>query len=70
VVIEGSSVDNDLVPMITADNIYTGNTNTNFLSIDFEKNPHNSEADFGLTCSLEPLEIVYNEVDNPDYIVR
>lgn len=62
IVIEGANADNDLVPLVTADNIYTGNTNTNFLSIDFEKNPHNAEADFGLTCSLEPIEIVYNEV--------
>ncbi|XP_066901628.1 intermembrane lipid transfer protein VPS13A isoform X3 [Halyomorpha halys] len=60
-VIEGISLEHDLVPIITADNIYTGNTASNFLSIDFEKNPLNSEADYGLTINLEPVEIVYHE---------
>ncbi|XP_068086254.1 intermembrane lipid transfer protein VPS13A [Anabrus simplex] len=60
-VIEGASLENDLVPMATADNIHTGSTCSNFLSIDFEKNPSNVEADFGLSVNLEPVEIVYHE---------
>ncbi|XP_073981480.1 intermembrane lipid transfer protein VPS13A-like isoform X2 [Rhodnius prolixus] len=59
--IEGASVEHDLVPIITADSLYTGNTSSNFLSIDFIKNPSNSEADYGLTVNLEQIEIIYHE---------
>jgi hypothetical protein len=40
-----------------------GNTSSNFLAIDFEKHPLNCEADFGVGVSLEPVEIVYHEVN-------
>jgi hypothetical protein len=40
----------------------TGNTSSNFLAVDFEKNPLNCEADFGIAVSLEPVEVVYHEV--------
>ncbi|XP_014251025.1 vacuolar protein sorting-associated protein 13A-like isoform X2 [Cimex lectularius] len=60
-VIEGANIDHDLIPVITADNIYTGNPASNFLSLDFEKNPLNSEANYGLTINLEPIEVVYHE---------
>ncbi|KAG8309677.1 hypothetical protein J6590_078973 [Homalodisca vitripennis] len=60
-VVEGASVEHDLVPIITADNILTGNTSSNFLAIDFEKNPLGSEADYGLSISLESVEAVYHE---------
>ncbi|KDR17657.1 Vacuolar protein sorting-associated protein 13C [Zootermopsis nevadensis] len=60
-VVEGASVENDLIPMVTADNILSGNTSSNFLAVDFEKHPLNCEADFGLGVSLEPVEIVYHE---------
>ncbi|XP_075226529.1 intermembrane lipid transfer protein VPS13A-like [Lycorma delicatula] len=60
-VVEGASVEHDLVPIITADNILTGNTSSNFLSIDFERNPLNSEADYGLALGLESVEVVYHE---------
>ncbi|BET01399.1 Vacuolar protein sorting-associated protein [Nesidiocoris tenuis] len=60
-VLEGVSPEHDLVPIITADNIYTGNTASNFLAVDFEKNPLNSEANCGLTINVEPVEVVYHE---------
>ncbi|RZF33558.1 hypothetical protein LSTR_LSTR008204 [Laodelphax striatellus] len=60
-VVEGASIEHDLVPILTADNILTGNTSSNFLSIDFEKNPLNSEADYGVALGLESVEIVYHE---------
>ncbi|XP_063238425.1 intermembrane lipid transfer protein VPS13A-like [Bacillus rossius redtenbacheri] len=60
-VLEGCSADGDLVPVITADNILTGNTSSNFFSIDFEKNPLNLDTEFGLFISLEPVEIIYHE---------
>ncbi|GFG28735.1 hypothetical protein Cfor_06015 [Coptotermes formosanus] len=60
-VVEGASMENDLIPMFTADNILSGNTSSNFLAVDFEKNPLNCEADFGIAVSLEPVEVVYHE---------
>lgn len=60
-VVEGASVENDLIPMITADNILSGNTSSNFLAVDFEKHPLNCETDFGIAVSLEPVEVVYHE---------
>lgn len=42
--------------------LFLGNTSSNFLSIDFIKNPSNSEADYGLTVNLEQIEIIYHEV--------
>ncbi|KAG8227036.1 hypothetical protein J437_LFUL013823 [Ladona fulva] len=60
-VIEGANSDQDLVPLLTADNNLTGNNSPNFLAIDFEKNPVHVEADYGLAVSLESVEIAYNE---------
>ncbi|XP_047103973.1 vacuolar protein sorting-associated protein 13A-like [Schistocerca piceifrons] len=60
-VVEGTSLENELVPMVSADNVHTGNTSSNFLSIDFEKNPSNVEADFELSIAVEPVEVVYHE---------
>lgn len=39
-----------------------GNSSKYFLSIDFEKNPLNSEAEYGLNISSESMELVYHEV--------
>lgn len=39
-----------------------GNSSKYFLSIDFEKNPLNSEAEYGLNITSESAEIVYHEV--------
>ncbi|XP_046422194.1 vacuolar protein sorting-associated protein 13A-like isoform X1 [Neodiprion fabricii] len=60
-VIEGASSDNELIPLITADNILTGNMASNFLSVDFEKNSLNSYANFDISVTLEPIEIMYHE---------
>ncbi|XP_048515019.1 intermembrane lipid transfer protein VPS13C-like isoform X2 [Athalia rosae] len=60
-VIEGASSDNELIPLITADNILTGNTASNFLSVDFEKNSLNSYANFDVSVTLEPIEVMYHE---------
>lgn len=59
-VIEGLSAENDMVPMLTAERA-ASTTTCHFLSVDFEKNPLNSEADYGFSCCIEPVEIVYNE---------
>lgn len=61
-VIEGaSSVENDLVPLVTADNILTGNTAANFLAIDFEKNPKGSDFNYEISVRLEAFEMTYHD---------
>nr|CAD7393579.1 unnamed protein product [Timema cristinae] len=60
-VVEGTNLEYDLIPIVTADNVLTGNTSSNFLALDFEKNPSNVDADFGLAFSLESMEVVYHE---------
>ncbi|XP_028982314.1 vacuolar protein sorting-associated protein 13A [Diachasma alloeum] len=61
-VIEGaSSVENDLVPLVTADNILTGNTASNFLAIDFERNPKGSDFNYEINVRLEAFEVTYHD---------
>ncbi|XP_011303575.1 vacuolar protein sorting-associated protein 13C [Fopius arisanus] len=61
-VLEGaSSVENDLVPLVTADNILTGNTASNFLAIDFEKNPKDSDFNYEVNVRLEAFEVTYHD---------
>lgn len=40
----------------------TGNMASNFLSVDFEKNSLNSYANFDVSVTLEPIEVMYHEV--------
>ncbi|GBP39684.1 Vacuolar protein sorting-associated protein 13C [Eumeta japonica] len=62
VTVEGLNAENDLVPLLMAERSKTpSNTTVYFLSLDYEKNPLNSEADYGLNCTVEPSEIIYNE---------
>ncbi|XP_076670615.1 intermembrane lipid transfer protein VPS13A isoform X2 [Andrena cerasifolii] len=58
-VIEGVSVEGDLVPLITVDNVLTGNVSTNFLAIDFEKNGVNVDPTFDVSLKLEAIEVTY-----------
>lgn len=61
ILIEGMSCDGELVPLlITAPGTSIG-THT-ALALDVEKNPANSHADLGVTCHVEPFEMVYVEV--------
>nr|XP_012154530.1 PREDICTED: vacuolar protein sorting-associated protein 13C isoform X3 [Megachile rotundata] len=58
-VIEGVSLEGDLVPLITVDNVLTGNVSTNFLAIDFEKNGENIDPTFDISITLETIEVTY-----------
>ncbi|CAB3254271.1 unnamed protein product [Arctia plantaginis] len=60
VVIEGVTSDGDLVPLLMPER-GTGVTSSNLLALDIEKNPCNIEADYGLCCLMEPVEMVYVE---------
>lgn len=60
--IEGASSDGDLVPLLTAER-GSAPTSANLLAVDVEKNPLSSEADYGLCWLMEPVEIVYVEVN-------
>ncbi|XP_033208533.1 vacuolar protein sorting-associated protein 13C-like [Belonocnema kinseyi] len=59
-VIEGVSSENELVPLVTADNVLTGSTAPNFLAIDFEKKPLNSDFNYDISVSMEPIEATYH----------
>ncbi|XP_063534918.1 intermembrane lipid transfer protein VPS13A-like [Cydia strobilella] len=59
IVMEGLSSDGELVPLLTAEK--GSPTSTNLLALDIEKNPASSEADYGLCCLLEPVEVTYVE---------
>lgn len=43
--------------------MFSGNASSNFLAVDFEKNPLTTEAEYGLSISLESVEAVYHEVN-------
>ncbi|KAG1650405.1 Vacuolar protein sorting-associated protein 13C [Nymphon striatum] len=60
-VVEGASVEHDLVPIITADHATSGTNATHVFAFDFEKNPLHVESDFGLSLNAEPMEMVYHE---------
>ncbi|XP_025991463.1 vacuolar protein sorting-associated protein 13A isoform X2 [Solenopsis invicta] len=59
-VIEAISTDGDLVPLITVDNVLTGNVSTYFLAIDFEKNGLNMDPIFEVSIKLEAIEVTYH----------
>ncbi|CAL1270146.1 unnamed protein product [Larinioides sclopetarius] len=61
IVIEGASLENDLVPIITADNVTSGSNVPHIFAIDFEKNPAHLNASYGLSISAEPMEVVYHK---------
>ncbi|KAH9636273.1 hypothetical protein HF086_009469 [Spodoptera exigua] len=60
IVVEGVTSDGDLVPLLTPER-GSGVTSSNLLAIDLEKNPCSNEADYGLCCLMEPVELVYIE---------
>ncbi|EFN62404.1 Vacuolar protein sorting-associated protein 13A [Camponotus floridanus] len=59
-VVEAISTDGDLVPLITVDNVLTGNVSTYFLAIDFEKNGLNMDPIFEVSIKLEAIEVTYH----------
>ncbi|XP_011865236.1 PREDICTED: vacuolar protein sorting-associated protein 13A-like isoform X2 [Vollenhovia emeryi] len=59
-VVEAISTDGDLVPLITVDNVLTGNVSTYFLAIDFEKNGLNMDPIFEVAIKLEAIEVTYH----------
>ncbi|CAG5002581.1 unnamed protein product [Parnassius apollo] len=60
IVIEGATSDGELVPLLTTER-GTALTGSNLLAVDFERNPCNSEADYGLCLLMEPVEMLYIE---------
>ncbi|XP_050533944.1 intermembrane lipid transfer protein VPS13A-like isoform X2 [Daktulosphaira vitifoliae] len=55
-----ASVEYSLVPIIDTCAM-RGASSKYFLSVDFEKNPLNSDAEYGLSATSEPVEFVYHE---------
>ncbi|XP_068633837.1 intermembrane lipid transfer protein VPS13A-like [Battus philenor] len=60
IVVEGATSDGDLVPLLTTEK-GTALAGSNLLAVDFERNPCNSEADYGLCWLMEPIEVLYVE---------
>ncbi|KAL3882618.1 hypothetical protein ACJMK2_028943 [Sinanodonta woodiana] len=59
--IEGTSIEHELVPIVTSDvNVYAPSVNQVF-TLDFETNPVYTEADFSLKMNIQPVEVVYDE---------
>lgn len=46
---------------------FTGSTAPNFLAIDFEKKPLNSDFNYDITVSMEPIEVTYHHVSLKHY---
>ncbi|XP_066588204.1 intermembrane lipid transfer protein VPS13A-like isoform X2 [Prorops nasuta] len=59
-VIEGISIEGELVPLITVDNILTGNVASNFVAIDFEKSATAVDPHFDISVKLEAIEVTYH----------
>nr|XP_018900199.1 PREDICTED: vacuolar protein sorting-associated protein 13A-like isoform X1 [Bemisia tabaci] len=57
--VEGVSIEKDLVPVVTSENLFSGHSGSNFLALDFQKNPLN--ADYEVTLVLGATEVFYNE---------
>lgn len=70
-VIEGSSLEDHLVPLISAEHHCNGggNMTPNVFSMDYEANPPGSEASSRLWCSLEAVEIVFYMVNNKLFLL-
>ncbi|XP_012945076.2 vacuolar protein sorting-associated protein 13A, partial [Aplysia californica] len=60
-VIEGASIEHELIPVLTSDiGVYAPSVNQVF-TVDFESNPLYTEADYSLNMNVQPVEIVYDE---------
>ncbi|XP_052241928.1 intermembrane lipid transfer protein VPS13A-like isoform X2 [Dreissena polymorpha] len=60
-VIEGASIEHELIPIVTSDvNVYAPSVNQVF-TLDFESRPVYVEADFSLKMNIQPVEVVYDE---------
>ncbi|XP_014674952.1 PREDICTED: vacuolar protein sorting-associated protein 13A-like [Priapulus caudatus] len=61
--VEGASIEHDLVPVLTADNTVgtKGNRAPHVFSLDLEAKPTHVQADFAVSLLLEPVELVYHE---------
>lgn len=60
-------IEDDIAFIFRASTV-AGNSYSNFLAIDIEKNPSKTDADFGLSITMEPMEVVYHEVSDYNVI--
>ncbi|KAG7298889.1 hypothetical protein JYU34_017346 [Plutella xylostella] len=61
IVAEGLGPDDALIPLLLPAKLTSPSTSVNFLSLDFERNPVNNEADYGVQLLVEPADFCYNE---------
>ncbi|EEC00486.1 vacuolar protein-sorting protein, putative, partial [Ixodes scapularis] len=60
-VVEGASNDHDLVTVLSVDKSANDTSPQYVFALDFEQNPLDIEADYGLMLYAEPVEVVYHE---------
>ncbi|KAM7308838.1 vacuolar protein sorting-associated protein 13A isoform X4 [Ixodes scapularis] len=60
-VVEGASNDHDLVTVLSVDKSANDTSPQYVFALDFERNPLDIEADYGLMLYAEPVEVVYHE---------
>lgn len=62
VIVEGSSVEEHLIPIISSEHLTVHNSPAYFLKIEFEKLPPGASCSHKLYAVLEYLEISYHKV--------
>ncbi|XP_077487985.1 intermembrane lipid transfer protein VPS13A-like isoform X2 [Amblyomma americanum] len=60
-VIEGASSDHDLVTVLSVDKSASEISPQHVFALDFEQNPLDIKANYGVMLYAEPIEVVYNE---------
>ncbi|XP_064629495.1 intermembrane lipid transfer protein VPS13A-like isoform X5 [Lineus longissimus] len=61
-VVEGASIEHELVPIITSDiGVYAPSQITEVFNLDIEMNPVQGDSDVTLKLNVQPVEIVYDE---------
>lgn len=60
-VVEGTSSDHDLVTVLSVDKSASEISPQHVFALDFEQNPLDINANYGLMLYAEPVEVVYNE---------
>lgn len=60
-VVEGASIDHDLITILSVDRSANDVSPPHVFALDFEQNPLDIKANYGLMLYAEPVEVVYHE---------
>lgn len=59
-IVEGSSIDDNLATILQSEHL--GSSPAYFLKIELEKLPRTSKSPYKLSCALDSIECLYNDV--------